>query len=104
MQLFSKHDGLCSGVNLMYPNDPAVKRAYSAVEIEIIDQFDNAGLNKGYPFGMDAFDRRAATGTQHLCPLRRAWVEDHIHNPPTNQSQKLTDFYKAWWKWANETK
>lgn len=100
---FNKHVGLCRGIDLMYPNAPAVKGCYSAVEIEIINQFGDAGLRRGFPFGVHDFSSRAAKGTQHQCPKRLAWVLDHIDNPPANQSKELLEFYKAWYKWATET-
>lgn len=101
---FFKHEGLCQSIELMYPKDPLNSWGYRAVEVEIQDQFRDAGLSMGYPFGMRNYDERIALRTQHLCPIRLAWVLDHINNPPANQSEKLSAFYKAWYEWATTVK
>ncbi|QXV74793.1 hypothetical protein [Rhizobium phage RHEph24] len=47
------------------------------VQEHIVNQFAEAGLRKGFPFGFQNFEERQRNATQHLDPARIKWVEEH---------------------------
>jgi hypothetical protein len=97
---FSKHNGLCQGVTDMYPSLLLDEYGCNMILDEMLEQFQKAGLSRGFPFGIVDYHLRTGSHTQHRCPRRLAWVLDHINNPPVNQSAEILEFYKAWYKWA----
>lgn len=93
---FNKKRGLCGNIICMHSGSTEF-----IVLAEMRAQFDNAGLELAYPFGEDNYHRRNMYSSMHLCPKRLAWAKDHYQYPPANQSKELTEFYGAWYKWAN---
>lgn len=93
---FKRDVGLCanaSGFNLYWHGSTNIRR-------EMQRQFIQAGLDDCYPFHEKAGDYYSEKDAR-LNPLRMAWAKDHYQYPPANQSKELTEFYGAWYKWAN---
>lgn len=71
-QPFSRRSGLC------YNLDVHVDGHISPMFSEMDKQFRDAGLDPNYPFQpMEDYEMFSDELTQHLCPVRRAWVEEH---------------------------
>lgn len=69
---------------------------------ELFNQFTSAGLHEDFPFGEHEYDVGQDDKTMHLDPNRVAWVQDHIDNPPADQSAELTEFYRQWMEIRNQ--
>ena len=70
--------GLLKCVGLCYLAGGKYPRGSPKLEIELITQFEAAGLNRDYPFSPANYDDRRFRETMHLDPLRIAWVEARI--------------------------
>lgn len=68
---YSRYYGLCSNLERFTASNRA--------SIEMSQQFRDAKLHPGFPFGEGAYDDRSENGTQHEDPNRLAWVKEHAN-------------------------
>lgn len=83
--LFDNHDvfgarfGLCMNLmdwlNINVDEDSDIRQE---VANELAQQFVDAGLDPGYPFGYDDYQYEQSSGTMHLNAARLAWVKARI--------------------------
>lgn len=74
-QPFVRSQGLC--INLWDWSEHNVN-----LDIELSNQFKDAGLDEDYPFNVNGNDHHRETDSElmHLNPLRIKWVKDHANN------------------------
>lgn len=66
---FKRHDGLCHNLSNWSDYDEELSE-------ELLDQFDDAGLDWEYPFD-DHWTKYSADDYKHLNPARVSWVRKH---------------------------
>lgn len=67
---YSRSSGLCFNAGF-------IDNCSIPVLTEMQKQFEEAGLDKAYPFGKDEYKLGIDEETQHLNKARNSWVEEH---------------------------